>query len=79
MNQKEKEHCRCKVCGFIRYYVTQMSQCPKCGNKDQERMTPSFTNKVEALALFCESFHITPDSANGQRIKEALDIIMENV
>lgn len=79
MNQKEKEHCRCKICGFIRYYVTQMSQCPKCGNKDQERMTPSFTNKVEALALFCESFRITPDSANGQRIKEALDIIMENV
>ena len=71
-----KKHCRCLICGFIRYNSVEMDQCPRCSNRDIQKMTPSFSNKKEALELFCNAFNITVDSSSGIKIKQALDIIL---
>lgn len=76
---KQQNHCRCTLCGFIRYYNKTMEVCPKCGNREQATMVPSFNNKQEALVLFCKTFGITTVSEDGCRIKQALDIIMDPI
>lgn len=76
MNQKEKLHCRCKACGYIRMYTRHLIKCPICGNKEEDLLVPSGTPKQEALKLLCEAFKIGPASWAGQKIKQALDIIM---
>lgn len=72
----KKTNCRCTDCGFIRYNTTKMEVCPICGNRNIKKMVPAFTNKQEALNLFCDAFKISPTSRDGMRIKQALDIIM---
>jgi len=29
----KKKHCRCTICGFIRFNKQDLSMCPKCRNK----------------------------------------------
>ena len=72
----EKTNCRCTDCGFIRYNTTVMDVCPMCGNRDADRMVPSFLKKKEACCLFCEALNISMESYEGKQIQQALDIIM---
>ena len=64
---------RCENCGYMGRAM--FDTCPSCRSTGTI-VTACHSRKAEATKLLCQAFDITPNSAMGKLVKQAVDLIV---